>query len=81
MKTFLDILFEHNLLEASPVRKKINKTLRKKRHLAYLRNKAKLKMKQKRFRKSSSYKRYKTKKKLLAKRGLTARGKRIKKFI
>lgn len=81
MVTFLDILIEHELVEASPLKKKINKSLRRKSHVAYLKKRAVLKMKAKKFRNSSKYKKYQKLKKKMAKTGKTSSGKRLSKFV
>lgn len=81
MITFLDLLFEHELLEATLVRRKINKSLRRKSHIAYLKKRAILKLKAKKFRKSSKFKIMIKKAKKMKKLGKTSTGKRLSKFI
>ena len=81
MLTFLDLLLEYDLTEASPVKKRVNKTLRRKRHIKYLKTKARKKMKAKKYRKSSKFTKWKAKSKMKKKLGRTATGRRKVKFI
>jgi hypothetical protein len=81
MKTFLDVLFEHELLEATIVRRKINKKLRRISHIKYLKNKARLKLKAKKFRRSSKFKQMVKKAKKMKKMGKTSTGRRLSTFI
>jgi len=81
MVTFLDILIEHELVEASPLKKKIPRSVTRERHIAYLKNKARAKLKAKKFRRSSKYLKYKKLAKKMSKTGKTASGKRKVTFL
>ena len=72
---------EDEELDEAPKRIKRNRALKLRRSRIYKRNKAKLKLAQKRYRKTSSFKRYKRKKKRMAKMGKSAGGARLKKYI
>ena len=81
MLDFIELLEEYELIEAAPVKKRVNKTLRRKRHLEYIKKRAKKKMMAKKYRKTSKFKKWKAKTKLRARSGRTAKGKRKIKFI
>ena len=68
-------------LDEAAKRVKRNRALKLKRSRMYKRNRAKIKLAQKRFRKTSKFKRYKKKAKRMAKRGKTAGGRRQRKFF
>ena len=68
-------------LDEAAKRIKRNRALKLKRSRIYKRNRAKIKLAQKRFRKTSKFKRYKKKAKRMAKRGKTASGRRQRKFF
>jgi len=81
MLDFLELLENYELIEAAPVKKRVNKTLRRKRHLKYLKQKAKKKMLAKKYRKTSKFKKWKMKSKVKSKTGRTATGRRKIKFV
>lgn len=80
MKDFVDILLE---LEegTSPVRKRRDKQLKRKRHITYLKNKNKKKILSKKRRVTSKFKKWQRKTKAKAKMGRTATGKRKSRFV
>ena len=67
-------------LDEAPKKVRVKPADRRKRKLAYKKNKQKIKMKAKKYRKSSTGKRLAKKRKVMAKRGRTATGKRIKTY-
>ncbi|MBW2966333.1 hypothetical protein KY342_04485 [Candidatus Woesearchaeota archaeon] len=68
--------------EAITARKvKIKPSDKRKRRMEYRRNRASLKLKSKKFRRTTKYKQWKRAKKRKAGQGKTARGKRIRKFM
>ena len=79
--TFVDIIYEQLLEKAAPVRKRVDRNQRRKRHVEYLKNKQKKKAKAKRYRKMTSYKKWKAKTKKKAVQGRTATGKRKKVYV
>lgn len=81
MLDFVELLEEFNLVEVAPVKKRVNKTVRRKRHVEYLKKKAKKKMMAKKYRKSSKFKKWKVKTKVKSKTGRTATGRRKVKFV
>jgi hypothetical protein len=76
MKTFREILEEELEESVTPVRKRINPSVRRKRKINYLKNKQKKKLQGKRYRRTSDYKRWKRKTEVKSKTGRTATGKR-----
>lgn len=54
---------------------------KRKRSKAYKKNKSRIKIKAKRYRRTASYKKYKKKSKRMSKTGKTSTGKRVRKFI
>lgn len=78
----IDEAFEDDVDEAISARKvKIKPSDKRKRRMAYRRNRAALKLKAKKFRRTTKYKQWKRMKKRKAGQGKTARGKRIRKFL
>lgn len=76
MKTFREILKEELEESVTPVRKRINPSVRRKCKINYLKNKQKKKLQGKRYRRTSDYKRWKRKTAVKSKTGRTATGKR-----
>jgi hypothetical protein len=75
-------LFEDELDEVVAAKKvKIKASDKRKRRMEYRRNRAALKMKAKKFRRTTKYKQWLRKKKRKASSGKTATGKRIRKFL
>jgi hypothetical protein len=73
---------EDDVDEAISAKKvKIKPSDKRKRRLAYRRNRAAIKLKAKKFRRTTKYKQWKRMKKRKATSGKTARGKRIRKFL
>jgi hypothetical protein len=77
-----DVLDDEDLDEAIAAKKvKIKASDKRKRKMAYRRNRAGLKLKAKKFRRTTKYKQWNRLKKRKASSGKTARGKRIRKFL
>lgn len=62
-------------------RVRMNPAAKRKRKALYRKNKSKIKIKAKRYRRTAGYKKYKKKAKRLSKTGKTSTGKRVRKFI
>jgi hypothetical protein len=78
----LDETLEDDLDEAVAARKvKIKPSDKRKRRMEYRRNRAALKLKAKKFRRTTKYKQWNRMKKRKASQGKTARGKRVRKFM
>lgn len=78
----LDETLEDDLDEAVAARKvKIKPSDKRKRRMEYRRNRAALKLKAKKFRRTTKFKQWNRAKKRKASQGKTARGKRIRKFM
>ncbi len=76
------VSFDDDVDEAISARKvKIKPQEKRKRRMKYRRNRALLKLKAKKFRKTTKFKRFKRKQKLKARQGKTSTGKRIRKFL
>ncbi len=78
MKKIIDIIEEGCLLlnSVSPIKKKISPTVKRKRHLDYLKKKSSIKLKNKKYRKTTQFKKWKLVSKVKSKSGRTATGKR-----
>ena len=72
---------DEELDEASRKRVKISNSEKIKRKKLYRKNKVKIKKKLKKYRKTSTFKKYKKKSKRMSKRGKTASGKRQTKYV
>ena len=68
-------------IDEAPVKKRINKQDRRKRSMNYRRNKAKIKMKAAKYRKTAKYKQLQKKAKARAKSGRTATGRRKTTYV
>ncbi len=78
----VDELADASIDEAIAAKKvKIKPQDKRKRRMAYRRNRAALKLKAKKFRRTTKFKRWQRMKKRKASQGKTARGKRIRKFM
>ena len=78
----IDEILEDELDEAVSARKvKIKPSDKRKRKMEYRRNRAAIKLKAKKFRRTTKYKQWSRMKKRKASSGKTARGKRIRKFM
>ena len=75
----VDIIDEEEIDEIQRV--KINPAEKRERKKAYKKNKQKIKITAKRFRKTAKFKKYVKKKKIKSKSGKTSSGKRIRKFL
>jgi hypothetical protein len=76
-----DGIKEIDLEEAVPVPRKINPAIHNARKIAYKKNKARIKIKARRFRKTASFKKYLRRKKQFSKVGKTSTGKRFTRFF
>lgn len=77
-----DELFDDDLDEVVAAKKvKIKPSDKRKRRMEYRRNRAAMKLKAKKFRRTTKYKQWARMKKRKASSGKTARGKRIRKFL
>lgn len=77
-----ETLTDEDIDEAISARKvKIKPSDKRKRRMEYRRNRAALKLKAKKFRRTTKYKQWNRMKKRKASQGKTARGKRIRKFM
>lgn len=75
-------VFDNEFDEAVSARKvKIKPSDKRKRRMAYRRNRAGLKLKAKKFRRTTKFKQYKRQRDRKKSQGKTARGKRIRKFM
>lgn len=78
----IDYLADDDMEEAFSAKKvKIRPADKRKRRMEYRRKRAQIKMKAKKFRRTTKYKRWTRMKKRKATSGKTARGKRIRKFL
>jgi hypothetical protein len=78
----IDDIADNDMDEAFSAKKvKIRPSDKRKRRMAYRRKRAQIKMKAKKFRRTTKYKRWTRMKKRKATSGKTARGKRIRKFL
>jgi hypothetical protein len=78
----IDDIADDDMDEAFSAKKvKIRPSDKRKRRMAYRRKRAQIKMKAKKFRRTTKYKRWTRMKKRKATSGKTARGKRIRKFL
>jgi len=78
----IDNIFDDDVEEAVTARKvKIKPSDKRKRRMEYRRNRAALKLKAKKFRRTTKYKQWNRMKKRKVSQGKTARGKRIRKFM
>lgn len=71
--------YETGELEENPRVMKIRRAQKRKRSVAYRKNRVAIKRAGAKYRKTSAFKRYERKRKLMKKRGLTSTGKKIKK--
>jgi len=76
-----DGIKEIDLEEAVPVPRKINPAIHNARKIAYKKNKARIKIKARRFRKTASFKKYLRRKNQMKKVGKTANGRRFSRFF
>lgn len=78
----LDDAFDEDVDEAISAKKvKIKPSDKRRRRMEYRRKRAQIKLKAKKFRRTTKYKQWKRMKKRKATSGKTARGKRIRKFL
>jgi len=78
----IDSMFEDDMDEEFSAKKvKIKASDKRKRRMEYRRNRAALKLKAKKFRRTTAYKQWARKKKRKASQGKTATGKRIRQFL